>query len=247
MSGGVLVLCEPYDTSALWAAAGLARRIDGPVDVVTGPMLGAARTWQHRIRGDVAEIEITLGDDRRISDQHPRAVLNRLSYAPAERLRQVGGEDADYAVQEFQALFLSWLTALPGPMLNRPSPQFLAGHWRNPAGWAVLAAQAGLATVPFRRRSDDADDLAQRYPNDPRGVTVFVVLRRIVAPPGVPEAVLDACLRLGALSGDDLLGIQLAPAADPRWRFVSATPLPELTAGGDGLLDLIADVLAGVA
>jgi len=32
------------------AAAGLARRIDGPVDVITGPMLGDARTWEHRIR-----------------------------------------------------------------------------------------------------------------------------------------------------------------------------------------------------
>jgi len=41
-------------------------------------------------------------------------VLNRLSYAPANGCAQVGGEDADYAVQEFQRLFLSWLTALPG-------------------------------------------------------------------------------------------------------------------------------------
>ncbi len=241
MSAGVLVLCEPYDSSALWAADGLARRVDGPVDVVTGPMLGDARTWEHRIRGDVAEVEITLADDRRISDRHPRAVLNRLSYAPAERLRRVGGEDADYAVQEFQALFLSWLTALPGPMLNRPSPQFLAGHWRNPAGWAVLAARAGLATIPLRRRGDDP---AQQYRSEPGGITVFVVLQRIVAPPGVPETVLDACLRLGALSGDDLLGIQLV---DSPWRFLSATPLPELTAGGEALLDLIADVLAGAA
>jgi hypothetical protein len=237
VNGGVLVLCEPYDTSALWTAAGLARRTSSQVDVVTGDMLGDARTWEHRVRGDVWEVEITLGDDRRISSQSPRAVLNRLSFAPSERLRRVGGEDADYAVQEFQALFLSWLTALPGPMLNRPSPQFLAGHWRNPAGWAVLAARAGLATVPLRSTAGEQPPLGE--------VTVLVVMQRIVAPPGVPGSVLDACLRLAALSGDDLLGIQLTPADDPPWRFAGATPRPELTPGGDDLLDLLADVLAG--
>lgn len=237
MNGGVLVFCEPHDTSALWAAAGLARRIDGPVDVVTGEMLGEARTWEHRIRGDVAEVEITLGDGRQISSRWPQPVLNRLSFAPSERLRRVGGEDADYAVLEFQALFLSWLTALPGPVLNRPSPQFLAGHWRNPVGWAVLAARAGLATVPFRSTDDQQAPLGE--------VTVFVLMQRLVAPPGVPESVLDACLRLAALAGDDLLGIQLTTAGDPPWRFVGATPRPDLTYGGDGLLDLITDVLVG--
>lgn len=240
MTTGLLVLCESHDVSALWAARGLAKRVDGPVDIVTGAMLGSARTWEHRIRGDVAEVEITLMDGRRISGAQPRPVLNRLSYAPGERMRAVGGADGDYAVQEFQALFLSWLAALPGPMLNRPSPQFLAGRWRIPAAWAVLAAQAGLETAPLRR---GAVDPAEQYADNGHQSTVFVVAQRVVASSEVPVSVLDGCRRLGALAGDDLLGIRLA--ATDGWRFVGATPLPDLTTGGDALLDALAATLVG--
>ncbi len=117
---GVLVLCEPHDESAMWVTAGLEERTARPVDVVTGPMLAGARTWEHRIRGDVAEVEITLEDGRRISSTRPRPVLNRLSFVWTHPLTPVASADRDYAMQEFHALFLSWLWAYPGPMLNRP-------------------------------------------------------------------------------------------------------------------------------
>jgi len=67
VSGGVLVLCEPYDTSALWAAAGLARRIDGPVDVITGRMLVMPRTWSTGSAATSRDRDHAR-DDRRISD-----------------------------------------------------------------------------------------------------------------------------------------------------------------------------------
>jgi len=242
----VLILCEPHDVSALWAAEGLRRRVRGSVDVVTGSMLTCAPRWEHRIRGDVAEVDITLADGRRISSSHARPVLNRLSFVPIEPLASVAGDDREYAIQEFQALFLSWLWAHPGPMLNRPSPQLLAGHWRHPAAWAVLAAKAGLSTAPYRQRSEDLPaepgipSAFRRRTSKPSPVTIFVVGGQVVAERTVPPPLGDACRRLAKLAGDDLLGIEVAPLENGRWEFLTATPIPNLHAGGEPLLDALA-------
>jgi hypothetical protein len=246
---GVLVLCEPHDESALWVAAGLEKRTARPVDVVTGPMLMGARTWEHRIRGDVAEVEITLEDGRRISSTRPRPVLNRLSFVSTHPLPSVASADWDYAMQEFHALFLSWLWAYPGPMLNRPSSQFLGGHWRHPAAWAVLAAKAGLPTGRYRQTSDDWPE-SPRVPASPGrrpAQTVLVVAGQVLASPAVPAPMAEACQRLATLTGDDLVGIDLARAGSESWEFVSASPIPSLFAGGSRLLDVLAAVLVAAA
>jgi hypothetical protein len=246
---GVLILCEPHDESALWVAAGLEERTARPVDVVTGPMLTGARTWEHRIRGDVAEVEITLEDGHRISSTRPRPVLNRLSFVWTHPLTPVASADRDYAMQEFHALFLSWLWAYPGPMLNRPSPQFLGGHWRHPAAWAVLAAKAGLPTGRYRQTSDDWPESPRIPAPSSRGPveTVLVVAGQVLASPAVPAPMADACQRLAALTGDDLVGIDLVQAGSGSWEFVSASPIPSLFAGGNRLLDVLAAVLVAAA
>jgi hypothetical protein len=240
----MLVLCEAHDQPALWAAAGLEQRV-GPVDVVTSPMFAAASGWEHRIRGDVAEFEITLADGRRISSASPTPVLNRLTFLPRQPLMGEDGEDRHYALQEFHALFLSWLSSHPGPMLNRPSPQFLAGHWRHPSAWAVLAAKAGLVT-PTYRHAGNGHRPGSSPPSGPLAdpsETVLVVDREVVAGPAVPVDALDACRRLARLTGDGLLGITLMPVGGGTWEFVTATPLPDLATGGERLLDVLAATL----
>jgi hypothetical protein len=246
---GVFVLCEPNDESALWVAAGIQERMAGPVDVVTGPMLIGAGTWEHRIRGDVAEVEITLEDGRRISSLRPRPILNRMSVVSTPLFSAVASADRDYAVQEFHALFLSWLWAYPGLVLNRPSPQFLGGHWRTPAAWAVLAAKAGLPTAHYRYTSDDhPEDLHIPLPSAHRPVeTVVVVAGQVLASPAVPTPLADACQRLAALSGDEVVGIDLARAGRGSWEFINASPSPSLLAGGERLLDVLVGVLLAAA
>lgn len=250
---GLLVLCEPADGSALWAAAGLRRRTSGPVDVVTGAMLGSALGWEHRLRGDDAEVDITLADGRHITSE-ARPVLNRLLSVPTERLAAVAGPDLEYARQEMQALFLSWLHALPGPMLNRPSPQFLGGHWRHPSQWAVLAAGAGLAAAPFRQSADDPPELAMLppaprradtgwLPAAPPPVTVFVVAGRVVPPRPLPGDLGEGCRQLAKLAGDELLGIDLQLGPSGTWELVTASSVPDLRSGGEPLLDALADAL----
>ncbi len=233
----VLVLCEPFDTAAYWAAAQLQAR-DVPTQLITGGELERAVRWEHRIsRTGAATVTLTLADGRTVSSVDAPGVLNRLGYIQGQSL---GGPDRDYAIQELNALFLSWLHAMPGPMLNRPKPQGLGGLWRHQAEWAVLAGQAGLAVAPYRH-TDRTDPNASWVPPD--GTTVFVVGTRAVAPPTIPPRIAAGCVRLAALANEGLLGVTLTRAR--HWQMQGATPRPELTQGGAPLIDALADALGG--
>jgi hypothetical protein len=234
----VAVLCEVADLPALWAARGLERR-GVRVEVIGAPLLACALEWEHRIGGDGVSVSIRLADGRELSSAEPAGVLNRLSIAPSGPLEEAGGADRDYARQELHALFLSWLSALPGPVVNRPTPQGLCGHWRRPSAWAALAARAGLPVLPWRS-ADDSD----RAPWPGVGTaTVFVVGGRTIAPAGgAPEWVLASCGRLAESSGELLLALELVPLLG--WAFATASVTPDLSLGGEPLLDALQAVLA---
>jgi hypothetical protein len=52
----------------------------------------------------------------------------------------------------------------------------------------------------------------------------------------------DACVRLAALADTPLLGIELARGRGG-WSFVDASPWPDLTVGGEALLDALGAAL----
>ncbi len=238
----ILVLCEAFDAAALWAADRL--RVRGrEVAVVTAPDLDAAVRWEHRVsRRGAASIEIELADRRRVSSREPAGVLNRFSFVPTARLDRVAGADRDYAVQEMNALFLSWLQALPGPVLNRPTPQGLGGNWRHPSAWALLAGQAGIAAA-YRQSCESDPDAAWLVQRPPTAVTAFVVGNRTVVPPSVPDAVREGCLRLARAAGEGLLGIDLIERHGQHWEFFGASPRPDLVLGGEPVIEALAEAL----
>lgn len=239
----ILVFCDMADLPALWAAGRLRAR-GLAVDIVTAQVLESALKWRHGISaGGEATVEIELVDGRRISSSRPAAILNRLWQAPRSRVDRVGGDDRDYAAQEMSALFLSWLNALPGPIVNRPTPQGLSGRWRHPSQWTVLAAAAGLATQPYHQSDRTGPDQAWIVETPPDAVPVFAVDGEAVAPPHVPPPVREACLRLASLAGEMLLGIDLVQR-DGGWLMANATPTPDLMRGGEPLIDALALALS---
>src|SRR5215813_6254847 len=128
--GTVYVFCEAFDLPALWAAGRLRSR-GVRTEIFSAQLLEAALSWNHSITSDGdAHVELVLADGRTISSaREPAGVLNRLLQVPRSRIDQVGGEDKEYATQEMSALFLSWLSAWPGPMINKPRPEGLCGRW----------------------------------------------------------------------------------------------------------------------
>jgi hypothetical protein len=142
----VVVLCEVADLPALWAARALERR-GLEVEVVSAPVLSCALRWEHRVSRDGACASLQLADGRRLSSERPVGVLNRVTSVSPDRFVAVAGADRDYALQEMFALLLSVLHALPGPVVNRPTPHGLCGAWRHPSEWTALAAEVGLPGV----------------------------------------------------------------------------------------------------
>jgi len=237
----VLVLCEESDLAALWAARCLQSR-GLTVEIVTGVDLAAAERWEHRVGRSGATLDLTLaGGNRRLSSAEVKGGLNRLSFLPSAWLQRVGGPDRDYAIQELHALYLSWLHALPGPLLNRPTPQGLCGNWRHPSAWVALAARAGLPVSPYRQSSDDDPAELWQPAKLPPAATVFVVGERVIPPAGAPADLHEACRRLACAAGASLLGIDFAPSRDAGWEFSGASVMPDLVRGGEPLADALAE------
>jgi hypothetical protein len=245
-----LILCNAHDESALWAHRGLQQQGLVPLALVTSDALGFGRRWVHRVRSgkDSAQdiVEITLADGRTINGTALRGVLNRLLTLPAEHLILAHPDEREYVTQELNAFYLSWLYALPCPVLNRPTALGLSGQWRHPSEWVWLAAQAGLSTPPYQLSSHDSlyaqnSDGRLISPAAPTQ-TIFVVAGQAVGPPLYPGAH-AACQKLATFAGTDLLGIEFAAGAADRWLFAGATTFPDLCRGGEPLLAAIARAL----
>ena len=235
-----LVLCTTDDLSALWAARGLTARGLQPVEVVTAEALAYNRCFEHRLLGGRSSVKITLADGRVIDSATIRGTLNRLQVIPGSHLR-TNSKDRQYAEQELYALYLSWLYALPGKMLNRPTPQGLSGEWRHPSEWVWLANQAGLKTAPYGQSNFRAAPSLQQLP--PAAVQTIIVVDGICCGAAAPREVMAGCSRLSGISATKLLGVDFEVTPDEDWIFSKATPFPDLRLGGDKLNDALAQAL----
>jgi hypothetical protein len=240
-----LILCEPDDYPALWAFEGLKARGLDPLEIVTSQTLVYGLGWEHRLGGDGAHVSIRLHDARVIESARTRGVLNRLVYLPSGLFSHAPASDRLYAAGEMTALFMSWLAAMPAPMLNRPTAQGLCGSWRHPSEWQMLAARAGLATRPYHQSGcSNGAGSALGY-NPTVDGTAFVIGSKVVGPDDLPPAVRDGCAALAAAAGQQLLGIDFTRDGEHRWTFIGASPRPDLRLGGDALLDALAEALRG--
>ena len=237
-----LLLCSAQDASAHWAYKGLRARGLLPLELVTAEMLLQSRKWEHRVDASGASITITLADGRVINNKAVRGTLNRLTYVPLQSLE--GTPDYDYATQEYAAFFMSWLYALPPPILNGAAAQGLSGAWRHVSEWVALAAKAGLPTPNYRQTSHDTIDekleMRKLFPNGTPTTLAIAVGDRVVGPT-LPREIRDGCLRLAHLAQTPLLGIEFVrDTAYSSWSFAGATHMPDLRLGGEPLLDALA-------
>ena len=235
-----LVLCPSTDLSALWAARGLAARGLKPVEIITEEALAYNQRFEHRLVAGRTSVRITLADGRVIDSATVRGTLNRLQLVPGSHLR-TNSKDRQYAEQELFALYLSWLHALPGKMLNRPTAQGLGGEWRQPSEWVWLANQAGLLTALYSEsefREPPMPSMPETAPN-----RTVIVVDGISCGAVAPQSVTAACARLSELSATKLLGVGFNVTPGGQWIFTGATPFPELRIGGNKLQDALVQAL----
>ena len=238
------MLCGAADPVGRWACHGLRRRGLEPVDLVDVELLTRAVRWDHRVGADGASVEVVLADGRTLSSERTRGVLNRILHVPPAATAAAAAHDRDYALQELTAFFLSWLHALPGPVLGRPTPQGLSGAWRHVSEWVWLAAAAGLPAAPYRQGSSWTDGTATEPALVPPGTPV----RTEVVIGGEPVTgwatgeLREGCERLARLAEADVLGVDFA-VGPYGIGFAGASPLPDLRLAGEPALDRIAALL----
>jgi hypothetical protein len=238
-----LVLCSDTDAPALWAHQKLRDAGLAPIELVTSVSLALAKTWEHRLGAEGVCLNIDLGDGRTFCSSCIRGVLNRLFSVPQELISRAVAEDREYASGELGALYLSWLSALPG-VINRPTPHGLVGSWRHASEWALLAAQAGLNTMPYRQ--SNATRAEHGYASlAPPGTAVrsVIVFQGELYGMSVSCEVRHACRNLAQSAATDLLGVDFFDSENGTRMFAHATPIPDLTLGGNELVAALAHAL----
>jgi hypothetical protein len=237
-----LFLCSSNDRSALWAAGRLRARGLEPITVLTPELLHYSFRWEHRLHADgAASTAFTLADGRTINGSAIRGAINRVAFVPVELVQHLVEADRSYAQQEWTALHMSWLSSLRAPVLNLPVMEGLCGAWRHRSEWVWLAAHAGLDTGVYVQGATTPDAL-------PAGTDGSI--RNVIAVDGrgigtnISDDLADACGRLGVLARTRLLGVQIDARSG---QFVGASPLPDLRAGGEPLIDALASALRRAA
>jgi hypothetical protein len=241
-----LVMCALTDVPALWAYYGLKNRGLAPIELVSSEMLVLSLRWEHRVGRDVASIMITLADGSSISSDSICGVLNRILSVSTDHLRMVNQADRDYATQELNAFFTSWLYALPKPTLNPATPQGLSGRWRNISEWVLLASKAGLPVADYTQTShDNIYDVERKLFASVKPVKTVIIVDGHAVGIHAPSHIIEGCQNLAELSETQLLGIEFAVGESGEWTFANATPFPDLRLGGKRMLDVLESVLRG--
>lgn len=167
-------------------------------------------------------------------------VLTRRPWVFEQELPHIAAADRAYVAAEMNALMVSWLSELPCPVLNQPTPMCLSGPSWRPQEWLRAAASSGLRVRPGRwevpATGADRPDAGQ-WPGPVIDVTV--VGGRCFGADGQPAA--RAC-QLAAAAGVELLGVRFGDG-DGEPCFLSATTWPDVSPGV--VADAVRDRLVG--
>ncbi len=236
-----VVLCDPGDRSGLWAYAGLRKRGLAPLELITPHEL-AYSTWSvHNVGARGSHFEIALARGGKLVSDEIKGVLNRLAEVPTDHLIFGSDDETHYAIQEVNALVLSWMACIGPVSINRATARGLAGTWRSPAEWTLLAAKAGLPVSMLRVSSECEAGLKEPL----GGARSFIVLGKRVFGGELPRPISEACIRLANMAETHLLGIDFFVDRD-QIRFTNATPMPDLRIGGVEFVDHLHGCLIGL-
>lgn len=234
-----LVLCDPYDQSALWAGQGLRARGLHPVEFVSPMQLVCAPRLEYRAEdGKPVQASATLTDGRRIDVAGLRGVLNRATRVEYPQLRHAALSDRPYVQSELDAVFLAWLGALNAPVFNPAHTSGWAGPWLHPFAWALHAQRAGFATLVCRC---GYGGLEIPLVHGPTSACLVFGGRTF---PALPDLLTQAALNLSKRVQVPLLGITLAWSFDGHASFVNASATPDLQVGGPAFLDALHDAFS---
>lgn len=167
------------------------------------------------------------------------AVVTRLPLVFEQDLDHIAPADRAYVAAEMSAFLLAWLTALPCPVLNRPTATCLSGPFWRPEQWVYTAAGLGIPVAPVRRKVTLGAAAAPDAAPLTSGTVITLVDGHSVAP--AEPLLVDRARRLAAAAGTALLAVEFSDPG-PDGRFIAASPWPDVAdpAVADALLARLA-------
>jgi hypothetical protein len=229
-----LILCSSSDVPALWAYNNLTAMGLAPLSLLTTEMLSSAPSWEHYVESTGSRVSLKFGGGYGVSDHTLRGIINRLTGPPQQIVQQVAPADREYALQELNAFYLSWLSSLACPVLNPATPQGLPGRWLHGSEAVIMAHAAGLPAPVYRQSGDDPIN-AGYMPLAPAQATMkrVIVLEDEVFGDELPSGWRERCCAMATLCRTPLLGIDFYFAIrEQQWLFSYASPLPDFRIGG---------------
>jgi hypothetical protein len=225
----LLVIAEANDADAVWCRQALAESFRGPVVQVTPSEMVMAPQLSHRLGTDHESVQLTLARGLTLAGPDLAGVVNRIQRLPDRHFVQAQGTEHGYAAAELHAFFLGWLSALPCPMFNAPTPACLHGPAHADLAARHLAALAGWTV-------GDAPEapVAGWGP-----VQVHWVLDQAVLGPDLSLHEQQVMQALSALWGGRLLQVQSRQGPQARV-FVSASSWVDFRAAGPALAHAVA-------
>lgn len=91
---------------------------------------------------------VAIVSGQKIFTKDIQGVITRLTWVYEHDLPHIVPLDRAYVASEMNAFLLSWLTELPCPVLNRPTPTGLSGPWWRHEKWQHKASQVGFSLAP---------------------------------------------------------------------------------------------------
>lgn len=101
--------------------------------------------WAFRVAEPDAGVAVIGGE--RVPVSEIQAVVTRRPAVLAQELTAIEPTDRAYLAAEMNAFLVAWLSALPCPVLNRPTPRSLSGPAWTALHWAAAAAEVGVDWV----------------------------------------------------------------------------------------------------
>lgn len=175
---------------------------------------------------------------RLLEDREIHGVLTRLPGVSEQELLHIAAGDRTYVVAEMNAFLLAWLTTLPCPVLNRPTPRCLSGRWWRQEEWVRVAGHLGIPILPVHRRIRLTQGRRPRAVSQPGGSTVTLIGRRHL---GDADPLLIVQARhLAQAAGTDFLAVRFT-GPSPGSAFVDATPWPDIADDviGEAVMDYL--------
>ena len=226
----IVILASRYDQTAGWLVARWAR---AGGCLLTCEDLSVSG-WRYDPSQPLSGTSVLGG--REVALKDVRGMLTRLPYVSDHELIHIAPPDRAYVAAEMTAFLTCWLSALPCPVLNRPSPGCLTGPNRHAEQWVAAAAKLGMRIRPAHARLGLRP--SHEMPREAPPATVTVVGHRCFGE--VDEELLRLSSRLARVMGVDLLGVRFTgPEPDALFVGVSTSPDVDTPDVADAILDYL--------